>query len=95
MAEAGAGREFQAQAAAALAGLLEGQAADEAALVLAVLINRAAARLHTLGRGEASARKGQPSWPVWAQLQNAARTLVLHSSTCRDLAQRLGALPRE
>ena len=52
---------------------------------------RAAARLHILGRGESAARKGQPSWPVWAQLQNAARTLVLHSSTCRDLAARLGS----
>lgn len=74
---------------ALLEALLEGQAPDEAAHVLAQLINRAAARLHTLSRAEATARKEQPDWPQWAQLQNAARALVLHASTCRDLASRL------
>ncbi len=73
-----------------LEALVDGLAPNQAALALAVLINRAAARLHTLGRGQAAAVKGQPNWPLWAQLQNAARTLVLHSSTCRDLAGRLG-----
>jgi hypothetical protein len=95
MAEAGSGREYQAQADAQLVSLLEGLESNQAALALAVLINRAATRLHTLGRTEAGASKGQPSWAVWAQLQNAARTLVLHSSTCRDLAARLGPRPRD
>ena len=61
----------------------------EAALALAVLANRAAARLHTLSRTAATERKAQPDWPAWAQLQNAARTMVLQASTCRDLAARL------
>jgi hypothetical protein len=69
--------------------LLEGLGPEEAALVLALLINRAVARLHTLARSEASARKEQPEWPRWAQLQNASRTMVLQASTCRDLATRL------
>ena len=64
-------------------------AAAEAAAALAVLINRAATRLYGLSRTEAAARKDQPDWPLWAQLQNASRSLVLQASTCRDLAQRL------
>lgn len=82
-------RNFAAEADATLGALTDGLAADQAALALAVLISRAAARLHTLARTEASSRKGAPSWPTWAGLQNAARTLVLNSSTCRDLAVRL------
>ena len=62
-----------------------------AALGLAMLINRAAARLHTHRRAEATARKEQADWPQWAQLQNAARALVLQASTCRDLASRLAS----
>jgi hypothetical protein len=54
-----------------------------------VLVNRAGTRLHNLARGEAAAHKDQPEWPAWAQLQNAARGLVLQASTCRDLASRL------
>jgi hypothetical protein len=46
-------------------------------------------RLHNVARAEATARKNQPDWPAWAQLQNAARSLVLQASTCRDLALRL------
>jgi hypothetical protein len=95
MAEAGSGREYQARADAQLAALVEGLEPNQAALVLTVLINRAATRLHIVGRTEAAASKGQPSWAVWAQLQNAARALVLHSSTCRDLAARLGPGPRD
>ena len=72
-----------------LDGLLAQRQPEEAALALAVLINRAVARLHTLSRGEATARKEQPDWPLWAQLQNASRALVLQASTCRDLAARL------
>jgi hypothetical protein len=54
-----------------------------------MLANRTVARLHALSRAEAAARKDQPDWPAWAQLQNASRTLVLQASTCRDLALRL------
>ncbi|MDQ6674842.1 MAG: hypothetical protein M3069_29575 [Chloroflexota bacterium] len=79
---------------ALLTRLTEGLAPEEAALALAVLLNRAGARLHTLTRGQASARKEQPEWPAWAQLQNASRTLVLHASTCRDLAARLAGRRR-
>ena len=74
---------------AAIEALLEGLAPAAAAQALAVLLNRAAARLHTLSRAEAGARKEQPDWPAWAQLQNASRSLVLQASTCRDLAARL------
>ena len=86
-----AGANANTDADAILEPLLEGLAPEEAAHALALLINRAAARLHTLSRAEASARKEQPEWPQWAQLQNAARALVLHASTCRDLAARLAS----
>jgi hypothetical protein len=79
----------QAVADEALDRLVAGRAPEAAALALAVLVNRAVARLHTLSRTEAAARKEQPDWPLWAQLQNASRSLVLQASTCRDLASRL------
>jgi hypothetical protein len=82
-------RDFQVEADAVLARLTEGLATEETALALAVLTNRVVARLHQLARAEAAGRKDQPDWPVWAQLQNASRTLVLQASTCRDLATRL------
>ncbi len=82
-------RDPQAEADAVLAHLTDGLSPDQAALALAVLANRTAARLHTLSRNEAGERKEQPDWPAWAQLQNAARTMVLQASTCRDLAARL------
>jgi len=69
--------------------LVAGLPPEAAAVALAGLLNRAAARLHTLARAQATARKAQPDWPAWAQLQNASRALVLQSSTCRDLAARL------
>ena len=69
--------------------LLRDVPAEAAAAALAGLANRVAARLHTLSRAQAAAHKDQPAWPAWAQLQNASRALVLHSSTCRDLAARL------
>jgi hypothetical protein len=81
--------DYQSQADARVAEAIEGLEPDEAAHMLAALASRAATRLHGLTRTEATARKGQPTWPTWAALQNAARTLVLHSSTCRDLAARL------
>jgi hypothetical protein len=61
----------------------------EAAHLLAVLVNRAVTRLHSLARAEAAAARDTPSWPAWAQLQNASRGLILQASTCRELAQRL------
>jgi hypothetical protein len=82
-------RDYQREADELVGGLADPLQAEEAALALAVLINRAVARLHGLSRTEASARKDQPEWPVWAQLQNASRSLVLQASTCRDLAARL------
>jgi hypothetical protein len=72
---------------------LEGLAPEDAARALAQLISRAAARLHTLSRGEASARRAEPDWAAWAQLQNAARALVLQASTTRELAARLPTPP--
>ena len=83
------GRDYQAQADALLASFADGLSPDAAALALAVLVNRGVTRLHGLARAEAAARKDQPEWPRWAQLQNASRSLVLQASTCRDLAQRL------
>jgi hypothetical protein len=70
-------------------GLTEGRPPEEAALALATLAHRAVTRLHTLSRAQASARKDQSDWPLWAQLQNASRALVLQASTCRDLAAKL------
>ena len=92
---AGEGRDFQTQADRCVAELVTGLSAEQAALALAVLGNRVAARLHTLARSEAAARKGQPDWPGWAQLQNASRNVVLQASTCRDLASRLTGARRE
>jgi hypothetical protein len=68
---------------------LEGQEPGAAAVTLAGLVNRAAARLHTLARAQATAQRETPEWPAWAQLQNASRSLVLQASTCRDLAAKL------
>ena len=85
----GQGGDYLVLADALLARLADGRRPEEAALALAVLLNRAGTRLHNLTRGEASARKEQPEWPAWAQLQNAARNIVLQASTCRDLAARL------
>jgi len=82
-------RDLPAEADAAIGQLITGLAPAEVANALAVLANRTAARLHALSRKEAAERKDQPDWPAWAQLQNAARTMVLQASTCRDLAARL------
>jgi len=90
----GSERDYQAEADALLGGLAEGLASQEAGLALAVLVNRAVSRLHNLSRAEAGARKDQPDWPLWAQLQNASRSLVLQASTCRDLAARLAGRRR-
>jgi hypothetical protein len=73
--------------------LIEGLPPEAAASALAALINRAAARLHTLARAQASARRDAPDWPAWAQLQNASRALVLQASTSRDLTAKLPTNP--
>jgi hypothetical protein len=80
---------YQSLADAVLASFTDGLAPTDAALALAVLLNRAGTRLHNLSRAEAGTHKDQPEWPAWAQLQNASRTMVLQASTCRDLAARL------
>ena len=87
--EAGTERAGPPDPAAAVDALVEGLAPEAAAVALANLINRAAARLHTLARAQAAGRKDQPDWAAWAQLQNASRSVVLQSSTARDLAARL------
>jgi hypothetical protein len=69
--------------------LLAGLPEEEAVYVAAVLANRAATELHKRARAAASQRKGQAAWGAWAGLQNAARGLVLQSSTCRDSAAAL------
>ncbi|HEV7662668.1 MAG TPA: hypothetical protein VGQ62_03965 [Chloroflexota bacterium] len=81
--------DLQATVDTMLTQLTDGLAPDAAALALAVLANRTVGRLHALSRAEATAHKDQPTWPLWAQLQNASRNLVLQASTCRDLAARL------
>ena len=68
--------------------------ADAAAYAVAVLANRASAELHRLARAEAAARRGTPEWGNWAAFQNAARNLVLQSSTARDLAAKLAGRKR-
>ena len=88
----------QSRADALIAGLVDVHDPERSAAALAVLINRAATRLHAIARAESASRKEQPDWPLWAQLQNASRSLVLQASTCRDLALRLsggGGRPSE
>ncbi len=87
-------RDYQAEADAFLASSTADLPPSDAALVLAVVANRAASRLHNLARGESTACKGTPAWPSWAALQNAARNVVLQASTCRDLAARLAGRRR-
>lgn len=87
-------RDFQAEADTHLAAAVTGLDASEAALLLSVLANRAATRLHNLARAESTARKGEEDWATWAQLQNASRNGVLHTSTARDLAARLAGRRR-
>jgi hypothetical protein len=93
--EAGSGRErdVQAEADALLDRLTADLSPTVAAHVLALVSHRGVVRLHVLARAEASASKSTAAWPAWAQLQNAARSLVLQASTCRDLAQRLPPQP--
>jgi len=53
--------QAQAEADATLGQLTDGLAPEEAAVVLAIFANRTAARLHTLSRAEAAARKALES----------------------------------
>lgn len=94
MAEDAGARDYQAEADSHLSEATLGLAPEEESLALAVLLNRAATRLHNLARAESTARKGEPEWATWAQLQNAARQAVLQASTGRDLAARLAGRRR-
>jgi hypothetical protein len=79
-------RDYQAEVDAYVRGLTADASPEEAAYAVAVILNRAAAELHRLARAEATARRGAADWGAWAALQNSARTLVLQSSSARDLA---------
>ena len=81
--------EPQAHAEQLLEGFLGNLDSREAVYATAVLLNRASVELHKLARAEAAQRRGTESWGAWAGLQNAARNLVLQSSTCRDSAAAL------
>ncbi len=83
------GREVQAAADRMIKELSATLGSEEAVYAVAVLANRAAAEMHRLGKAEAAARKGGPDWGTWASFQNAARNLVLQSSTARDVAAKL------
>jgi hypothetical protein len=82
-------RNVQAEADRLIKELAAEAGPAEAAYAVAVLVNRAAAELHRLTKGEATARRGAPDWGTWAALQNTARALVLQSSTARDGAAKL------
>ena len=82
-------RDYQAEADAYLLQLIDGLSPDEQGLALTVLANRAAIRLNNIGRAQSTDRKGEADWPVWAGLANAARSMVLQSSSARDLAAKL------
>ena len=86
--------DVQAEADRLIKGLQAELGTEAAVYAVAVLANRAAAELHRLAKGEATARKGTPEWGTWAALQNSARKLVLDSSTARDGAARLAGRPR-
>jgi hypothetical protein len=87
--EGGPERDYQSEADEILAKATDGLSPDESALLLIVLVNRAATRLHNLARAEAAARKGAADWPSWAALQNATRAIVLQASSARDLAAKV------
>lgn len=81
--------DIQPRADQLLAELLAGLSPEEAVYVAAVVANRAATELHRRVRGGAAERRGTETWATWAGLQNAARNLVLQSSTCREGAAAL------
>ena len=81
--------EIQSRIDQLLGDLLFDLSSEEAAYVAAVVANRAATELHKRARAGANQRRGTEGWGGWAGLQNAARALVLQSSTCRDNAAAL------
>jgi hypothetical protein len=87
-------RDVQAEADRLIKGLADGLGPAEAVYVVSVVANRAAAELHRLARAEATGHRGAPEWGDWARFQNAARALVLQSSTARDEAARLAGRKR-
>ncbi len=88
------GRDVQAHADRMIKELSATLGPEEAVYAVAVLANRAAAEMHRLGKAEATARKGSPAWGAWASFQNAARNLILQSSTARDVAAKLAGRSR-
>ena len=87
-------RDVQAEIDAYLAAATAGLAREQAVYLLAVLANRSAAELQRLARAGAAERKGAAEWGRWASLQNAARSLVLQSSTARDISAQLAGRRR-
>jgi hypothetical protein len=83
------GSEWQARLDQLIAELVADLPPEEALYVAAVLVNRAATELHKRARAGAAERRGSENWGSWAGLQNAARSLVLQSSTARDSAATL------
>lgn len=81
--------DWQTRADALIGELLAELDEAEATYAAAVLANRTASELHRRARVAANARRGGDQWGSWAALQNAARNLVLQSSTCRDAAAKL------
>jgi hypothetical protein len=81
--------DLQQRADRLIAALVSEASETDAVYLLAVLTNRAATELHRRARGVASSLRGEETWGAWAGLQNAARNLVLQSSTCRDSAASL------
>jgi hypothetical protein len=88
------GGDVQARCDELLAGLLAELSEQEAPYAAAVLVQRGATELHKRARAGAAARRGDADWGRWAGLQNAARNLVLQSSTCRDTAAALSGRKR-
>ena len=87
-------RNIQGEADRLIKELAAGLATEQTAYAVAVLANRAAGEAHRLAKVEAAARRGTPEWGSWAAFQNAARSLVLQSSTMRDVAAKLAGRPR-
>lgn len=67
---------------------------DQAAYMVALLANRAAAELHRQAKAQATATKGEADWGNWASLQNAARRLVLDATSAREGAAKLAGRAR-
>ncbi len=86
--------EAQARIDALLREQVTSLSAEEATYLLATIVNRAAGELHRRARQEAGQHRESDAWGSWAALQNASRSLILQSSTCRDLAAKLSGRSR-